>query len=92
VALSRVLRRLGRRPLPVPPPAFGATVRLLGLGSLGPDVERYLRYGRGVDTGRMRRELGFVPRHTTLQAIEATASALGGGAGAGRGVPAGATA
>ena len=65
VALSRMLRRLGRIGLPIAP---------LGLGGAGPDVVRYLRYGRGVDTTRMREELGFVPRRSTIEAIEATAA------------------
>ena len=56
----------GRRiPLPIAP---------LGLGGAGPDVVRYLRYGRGVDTTRMTAELGFVPRRSTIEAIEATAA------------------
>ena len=59
-----MLRRLGRRSLPFAP---------LGLGSAGPDVVRYLRYGRGVDTTRMRDELGFTPSRSTIEAIEATA-------------------
>jgi UDP-glucose 4-epimerase len=65
VALSRILRRLRRIGLPIAP---------LGLGGAGPDVVRYLRYGRGVDTTRMREELGFVPRRNTIEAIEATAA------------------
>ena len=64
VALSRMLRRLRRIGVPIAP---------LGLGDAGPDVVRYLRYGRGVDTTRMRDELGFVPRRSTIEAIEATA-------------------
>jgi UDP-glucose 4-epimerase len=79
ISLSRLLRRLGTRALPLAPPLLGpatAAAEWLGLPRLGPDTRRYLRYGRGVDTTRMRAELGFVPRQTTLQAVETTAEAL----------------
>lgn len=77
VSLDRVLRRLGRRSLPVAPPLFGAAAglaaRLGGGPPLSDDVARYLRYGRGVDTTRMHEELAFTPRYSTLEAIEAVA-------------------
>ncbi len=78
VALSRALKRLGRRTLPLPSPAFGAAAALaarLGLPAVSEDTARYLRYGRGVDTTRMTTDLGFHPRLTTLEAIEASAGA-----------------
>lgn len=65
VSLQRVLRRAGRPSLPLPAPLFE---RVSGVNK---DVARYLKYGRGVDTTRMREELGFRPRHTTLEALEA---------------------
>jgi UDP-glucose 4-epimerase len=43
---------------------------------LDEDVIRYLRNGRGVDTTRMRRDLRFVPTHTTAEAIDAVAAAI----------------
>jgi len=43
---------------------------------LNDDVVRYLRHGRGVDTTRMRRDLRFVPTHTTAEAIDAVARAV----------------
>ena len=76
VALSRVLQRLGRRSLPLAAPAFGPVTALAakaGLPRMGPDTARYLRYGRGVDTTRMRADLGFAPELTTIEAIEAVA-------------------
>jgi UDP-glucose 4-epimerase len=80
VSLARTLRRLGKRTLPIAAPAYGATVgvlaRLGGIPALNDDVVRYLRNGRGVDTTRMRRELGFTPTHTTAQAIDAVAAAI----------------
>jgi UDP-glucose 4-epimerase len=80
VSLARTLRRLGKRSLPIAAPLYGATVAALArIGSLPPlndDVVRYLRHGRGVDTTRMRRDLRFVPTHTTAEAIDAVAKAV----------------
>jgi UDP-glucose 4-epimerase len=80
VSLARTLRRLGRRSLPIAAPAYGAVVGgLARIGSLPPindDVVRYLRNGRGVDTTRMRRDLRFVPTHTTAEAIDAVAQTI----------------
>ena len=65
VSLSRLLR-LARRPsLPVPHPLFGPALarlgRRLGAGALYGDAVRLLRYGRGVDNGRLINEVGFRP-------------------------------
>ncbi|MCW3020912.1 MAG: hypothetical protein JWR30_234 [Conexibacter sp.] len=80
VSLARTLRRLGRRSLPIAAPAYGAVVGgLARIGSLPPindDIVRYLRNGRGVDTTRMRRDLRFVPTHTTAEAIDAVAATI----------------
>jgi UDP-glucose 4-epimerase len=80
VSLARTLRRLGRRSLPIAAPAYAAVVGgLARIGSLPPindDVVRYLRNGRGVDTTRMRRDLRFVPTHTTAEAIDAVAATI----------------
>jgi UDP-glucose 4-epimerase len=77
VSLARMLRRLGKPSLPIAAPLYGATTGVLarlGLPRLSEDMVRYLRYGRGVDTRRMREELGFRPRLTTIEAIEAVAA------------------
>ena len=62
--LSQAARRLGRAQLPVPAvalPWFLGRVDLpLGL----------LRYGRVVDTTRIKKELGFVPTYTTAEALQ----------------------
>jgi UDP-glucose 4-epimerase len=80
VSLSRVMRRLGRRALPVAGPLLpavsGTVARLTGGRPLSDDIVRWLRHGRAVDTTRMREELGFRPRHDTESAIVAVAEAL----------------
>jgi UDP-glucose 4-epimerase len=80
VSLSRALRRLGKRSLPIAGPLYGPAVAALsrvgGTPPMPADVVRYLRHGRGVDTGRMRRDLRFVPRYTTLEAIDAVAEEI----------------
>jgi UDP-glucose 4-epimerase len=80
VSLKRVLRRLGRTAVPIAGPLYGPAVGLLSratrLPRLDDDAVRYLRYGRGVDTTRMRRELGFSPAHSTVEAIDAVAREL----------------
>ena len=69
--LSRVLR-LGRRlAQPLPRPAFRRAQRGLaraGRGLPASDVD-LLQHGRVMDTTRMRRDLGFVPRYTCRQTV-----------------------
>jgi UDP-glucose 4-epimerase len=80
VSLQRTLRRLGKRALPIAAPVYGTAVAAMArFGTVPPlndDVVRYLRHGRGVDTTRMRRDLGFVPTHTTAEAIDAVAATI----------------
>jgi UDP-glucose 4-epimerase len=79
ISLSRALRLLRRPTVPVPVSAFDAFMRRfgerLGAGGLAGDGVRLLRYGRGVDNERLKRELGFVPRHDAAGAIRALADA-----------------
>jgi UDP-glucose 4-epimerase len=78
VSLSRVLRRLRKTAVPLPPGTFGAALGLaarLGLPRMDEDTSRFLRYGRGVDTRRMHEELGFEPVLSTIGAIELVAMA-----------------
>jgi UDP-glucose 4-epimerase len=81
VSLARSLRRLGKPGLPIASTLYAPTVAALARAGLvpplGEDVIRYLRNGRGVDTTRMRRDLRFVPTHTTAEAIDAVAAAIG---------------
>ncbi len=71
--LSQAIRRAGRVPLPVPPPAVGTVGRMLGAArvvSFSPEQLRLLDFGRVVDTTRLRTEFGFAPRWTTTQAFD----------------------
>jgi UDP-glucose 4-epimerase len=73
VYLSQAIRRAGRVRLPVPASAVsaaGALVRNSGALELSAEQAQYLNFGRVVDTSRVRRELGFVPRFTTETALE----------------------
>lgn len=74
LTLSQAIRRAGHVPLPVLPATFKVVSRLLsseGLREIGASQLQYLRYGRVVDTSRMRAEFGFTPRYTTEEALHA---------------------
>ena len=73
IMMSQAIRRAGRIPLPVP--AFGVRAAdSLSKGSMSSEVTReqidYLSYGRVMDTTRMRTELGFEPKWTTMEAFD----------------------
>jgi UDP-glucose 4-epimerase len=73
IGLTRMIRLAGRPTLPIPSPLFGsATVaaKRVGMFDFSPDLQRLLRYGRGVDTDRLGGEVGFRPRFTTVEAVE----------------------
>lgn len=73
IGLSRMIRLAGRRALPIAAPLFGAvsaTWQRLGLDAQSDDFQRLLRYGRGVDTARLTDEVGFMPRYSTVAAVE----------------------
>lgn len=72
ISLTRMLRLLGKLTLPLAPPLFGPVVRVarrLGQPELGDDLTTFLRYGRALDLFRMREELGFKPRYSTVEAV-----------------------
>jgi UDP-glucose 4-epimerase len=76
IGLARMIRLAGRRALPIASPLFGAvtsTAQRLGLDNQSEDFQRLLRYGRGVDTRRLTDEVGYTPRHSTVDAVEAWA-------------------
>ncbi|MGH3874588.1 MAG: NAD-dependent epimerase/dehydratase family protein [Pseudonocardiaceae bacterium] len=71
--LSQAIRRAGRIPLPIPEPAVATVGWLLRSSRLvdhTPDRTRFLRFGRVLDTTRLRTEFGFTPRWTTGQALD----------------------
>lgn len=74
LTLSQAIRRAGHVPLPVLAQTFKLAARLLsseGLRDIGASQLQYLRFGRVVDTTRMRTEFGFTPRYTTEEALHA---------------------
>ena len=73
IGLARMIRLAGKRALPIAAPLFGAvtsTGRRLGLDTQSEDFQRLLRYGRGVDIRRLTDEVGYTPRHSTVDAVE----------------------
>jgi UDP-glucose 4-epimerase len=73
IGLARMIRMAGKQLLPIASPLFGpltGAARRLGLDSYSDDFQRLLRYGRGVDVGRLERELGHRPRYSTAAAVE----------------------
>jgi UDP-glucose 4-epimerase len=83
IGLARMIRLAGRRALPIASPLFGAitsTGQRLGLDTQSDDFQRLLRYGRGVDIRRLVEDVGYTPRHSTVQAVEnwAASGASGG--------------
>ena len=78
IGLARMIRAAHGHRLPVAGPLFGPLTgagRRLGLDSYSDDFRRLLRYGRGVDIGRLERELGHRPRYTTAEAVESWVAA-----------------
>lgn len=74
ILLSQAARRAGRATFPVPSNLgglVGSVVRSFGLVDFSPDQVRFLTYGRGVDTTRMRTIFGFTPQHTTSETFDA---------------------
>ncbi len=77
--LSQALRRLQRPGVPLPGIVFGglgSALRSARAADLSPELVAFLTYGRGVDTTRMRTELGFEPQYTTAEAFGEFASTL----------------
>ena len=71
--LSQMIRRAGRVPVPVPAPAVqftGRAIRRTGLVDFSPEQLRLLEFGRVVDTTRLRKDFGYVPRYTTVEAFD----------------------
>ncbi|GAA1989870.1 NAD-dependent epimerase/dehydratase family protein [Catenulispora subtropica] len=78
--LSQIARRLGRPTLPVVSFGsgfFGALIRRAGIADFTPDQVALVRYGRVLDTARLKARLGWEPEHTTAEALRAHAEAIG---------------
>jgi UDP-glucose 4-epimerase len=73
IMMSQAIRRSGRVPLPVPGLGVWA-LDSLRRATHNTEITReqldYLSYGRVMDTARMRTELGFNPKWTTLEAFD----------------------
>jgi UDP-glucose 4-epimerase len=70
--LSQAARMAGRPTAPIPTPLTGiagALFRRTGLADFSREQMRFLSFGRGLDTVRMRRVLGLEPRYTTAEAF-----------------------
>ena len=75
---SEVATICGTRLLPLPPlqtPRLTAPLVRLGLVDLPPELDKLLRFGRGVDTSRLQ-EAGFRYRFTSAGAVESFIRAL----------------
>ncbi|MGH3934026.1 MAG: NAD-dependent epimerase/dehydratase family protein [Pseudonocardiaceae bacterium] len=71
--LSQAIRRAGRIPAPIPGLAVAPVGRLLRYAQLldySPEQARFLNFGQVLDTTLLRREFGFTPRWTTVQAFD----------------------
>ena len=73
IMMSQAIRRAGRLALPLPTFGVGVvdSVRKATMNSeVNRDQLAYFSFGRAMDTTRMRSELGFEPRWTTLEAFD----------------------
>jgi UDP-glucose 4-epimerase len=78
--LSQAVRRLRKPAIPLVRPAVGGVASVLKaarMADFSPEQLGFLTFGRGIDTTRMRAELGFEPTYTTEQAFADFASATG---------------
>lgn len=85
--LSQAARRIQRPTVPLPPFAIGSVgsaLRSARVADFSPEQTAFLTYGRGVDTTRMRAELGFEPVYSTAGAFADFGASLTPTPGAGR--------
>jgi UDP-glucose 4-epimerase len=78
--LSQAVRRLRKPTVALPRPAVGGLASLLKsarMADFSPEQLGLLTFGRGIDTARMRGELGFEPEHTTAEAFADFATSIG---------------
>ncbi len=80
ITVTQAASMAGRPVLPVPIQAaglLGGLVKRSGLADFSSDQVQFLAFGRGLDTRRMREEMGFDPAYTTREAFADFASGLG---------------
>jgi UDP-glucose 4-epimerase len=78
--LSQAVRRAGRTSIQIPSPAVsiaGSIFRRTGLVDFSPEQLRFLQFGRGVDTTRLREDFGYAPQYTTLAAFDDYVDGIG---------------
>lgn len=79
LTLSQAVRRMQRASVPLPSFAVGgvgSALRSARVTDLSPELLALITYGRGVDTTRMRAELGFEPAYSTATALADFAAPL----------------
>lgn len=70
--LSQAIRRAGHLQVAVPAPAIsliGLAMRRAGVLDFSPEQMRFVQFGRGVDTARLRERFGYTPRFSTAAAF-----------------------
>ena len=80
LTLTQAVRRLGKPSIGLPSMAvgrLGSVLRRARLADFSPEQLTFLTFGRGVDTTRMRSELGFEPAFTTAEAFADFGVSLG---------------
>jgi UDP-glucose 4-epimerase len=78
--LTQAIRRLNKPSVAMPSFAvgrLGSVLRQARVADFSPEQLGFLTYGRGVDTTRMRKELGFEPRYSTASAFADFGVSLG---------------
>lgn len=78
--LTQAIRRLNKPTVSMPTFALGrvgSVLRQARVVDFSPEQLTFLTYGRGVDTTRMREELGFEPRYSTAAAFADFAVSMG---------------
>ena len=78
--LSQAVRRLRKPSVALPRPAVGSLASLLKsarMADFSPEQLGFLTFGRGIDTTRMRTDLGFEPERTTAEAFADFATSIG---------------
>lgn len=73
VTLTQAIRQIGHIELPVPAgllAPISGVFQDLRSAKLRSSQTEFLTYGRVLDTTRMRTELGFVPKYTTLETLD----------------------